>query len=75
MLSLQMIHMVQTGLKYFFDIDPSLTEHIYRHAAGHATLLPNAAVSYFRSYSDKFAELLLPVAQDLRSLRFGGPEL
>jgi hypothetical protein len=69
MLSLQTLHIAQTGLKYLFDIDPVLTEHIFRNAVVQVATLTQSASSLIRTFNDKFADIMLPVAQDLRSLR------
>ena len=75
MLHQQALILIQAGLKYFFDVDPSLTDHISRNFLNCGTVICWSAESFFRNWSDKATHILSPMLQDLRGLRWGSPEL
>ena len=62
-------------LKYFFDVDPGVTDHLSRNIMNHGTLIIWSAGAFFRGWSDKAAELLSPILHELRSVRISSPEL
>ena len=75
MIPLRTLHLLQAGLKQLFDIDPSLTEHFLRNTLIQSMAISVVASEVIRNYSDKFADVISPVMQDLRMIRLGSPEL
>ncbi len=74
MIPIQALQIIQTGFKHFFDIDPSLTEHLLINALGKTTVMVQDAGSMVQAYGDKFDELLAPFIQDIRSIRLSAME-
>jgi hypothetical protein len=69
MLPEQVINIVQIGLKYLFDIDPFLSEHLVRTAAVHITSTLGQLSSAIRSFEMKISEGIAPLISDIRNLR------
>lgn len=73
MLHQQTLQIVQTGFKYFFDVDPSLTEHMFRNLAFQATILSSGAAKMISDCSDKFGDIISPMIHEIRNLRLSIP--
>jgi hypothetical protein len=73
MLHQQTLHLVQSGAKYFFDIDPVLTEHVFRNLFFQAAIVSCSAGLVIQDLGDKFTDGLSPMLNEIRNLKLSIP--
>ena len=73
MLQQQTLHIVQSGFKYFFDVDPVLTEHLFRNLFFQAAIISCGAGMVFRDMGNEFGNILAPMINEIRNLRLTIP--
>ena len=65
-----LMNVMQTGGKFFFDLDPTLTEHIVRHSALQVMMIAQNSMSAAMVFGDKCAASLAPMWDGLRSVKW-----
>ena len=61
--------MIQTGGKYFLDLDPTLTEHMARHVSGQIAAILQAMMSAIVQFNARYAISVPYLAESLRSIK------
>lgn len=63
------LNVLQTGGKYFFDLDPSLTEHLVRHLALQIITFSQTSTDALLQIGNKCEMFITPVADGFRNVR------
>jgi hypothetical protein len=63
------LNLVQMGGKYFFDLDPTLTEHIVRHAAFQIVALSQTSADAMLQIGNRCAMSITPFLDSFRNIR------
>jgi hypothetical protein len=64
-----LLNVLQTGGKYFFDLDPTLTEHLVRHMALQVVTFSQTSADAMLQISNKCAMIITPLADGFRNVR------
>jgi hypothetical protein len=64
-----LLNVIQTGAKYFLDLDPTITEHLARHLSMQLVSWSQHGASVLLQFGNRFASGFTPFADGLRSLK------
>jgi hypothetical protein len=64
-----LLNVIQTGGKFFLDLDPVLTEHVARHFTVQIAAMSQSTASSLLQFTSKLASGVVPFLDDVRSIK------
>ncbi len=64
-----LLHTLQSSAKFFFDLDPVLTEHLTRHMTLQISAIGHMISALAIHAGERFADIIVPVTESLSGLK------